>query len=54
MKARLGELDDTVVRDEDGALELASDNLRAMGALACLGWRAMKLGQVDHRFALAA
>ncbi|WP_255362455.1 hypothetical protein [Mitsuaria sp. 7] len=23
-------------------------------ALACLGWRAMKLGQVDDRFALAA
>ena len=105
MKARLGEFHDTVVWDEDGALELAADNLRAMGieqaggishefivrwmyenelnletaaialgmsrrmvayyrsgakavprtvALACLGWRAMKLGQVDDRFALAA
>lgn len=105
MKARLGEFNDTVVWDEDGDLELAADNLRAMGieqavgishefivpwmyenelnletaavalgmsrrmvayyrsgakavprtvALACLGWRAMKLGQVDDRFALAA
>lgn len=105
MKARPGEFDDTVVWDEDGALELAADNLRAMGieqtggishefivswmyengldletaaialgmsrrmvayyrsgakavprtvALACLGWRAMKLGQIDDRFALAA
>ncbi|HEY1394926.1 hypothetical protein [Roseateles sp.] len=105
MKARLGEFDDTVVWDEDGELELAADNLRAMGieqaggishefivrwmyendlnldgaaialgmsrrmvayyrsgakavprtvALACLGWRALRQGQVDERFALAA
>ena len=105
MKARLGEFDDTVVWDEDNELELAADNLRAMGieqaggishefivrwmyendlnldgaaialgmsrrmvayyrsgakavprtvALACLGWRALRRGQVDERFALAA
>ena len=105
MKARLGEFDDTVVWDDNGALELAADNLRAMGieqaggishefivrwmyenglsletaaialgmsrrmvayyrsgakavprtvALACLGWRALRQGQVDERFALAA
>jgi hypothetical protein len=105
MKARLGEFDDTVVWDEDDSLELAADNLRAMGieqaggishefivrwmyennlnletaamalgmsrrmvayyrsgakavprtvALACLGWQAMRQGQVEDRFALAA
>lgn len=105
MKARLGAFDDTVVWDDEGALELGADNLRAMGieqaggishefivrwmyenelnleaaaialgmsrrmvayyrsgakavpktvALACLGWRAMKLGQIDDQFALAA
>ncbi|WP_231993101.1 DUF2442 domain-containing protein [Mitsuaria sp. 7] len=31
MRARLGEFHDTVVWDEDGSLELAADNLRAMG-----------------------
>lgn len=105
MKARMGEFNDTVVWDDEGALELAADNLRAMGieqaggishefiirwmyenelnletaaialgmsrrmvayyrsgakavprtvALACLGWRAVKLGRIDDQFALAA
>lgn len=105
MTARLGELSDTVVWPGNEALELAADNLRAMGieqsggishefivrwmydnelnldsaaaalgmsrrmvayyrsgakavprtvALACLGWQAVRQGQVDDRFALAA